>query len=281
MGNMRYGPKWGLVCLSLLLGATARGEDNEGRWLADALTGIEVWDPDLGETTTISWSGGSEHSRASGPGVLSVFDQCSLVGRYAGTMRDGRAEGSGEVIWVEEGNLLSYIGSFENGTPHGDGVMTYADGSTLKSEFVNGEIGDYGVYRGANGERYDGELKDGVPHGNGLYISENGEVYEGDFVDGERSGQGELLLPDGTMIKGEFAKDQLDGFGKAFFPDGGSYEGQMKDDMATGTGVYRAPDGTLYKGQFISNKPDGNFKITRPDETTATEVWKNGERTIW
>lgn len=273
--------KWALACLALLLGGAAQGEDNEGRWLADALSGIEVWDPDTGDTTAVSWSGGSEHGRASGPGVLSVFDQCSLTGRYVGTMRDGRAEGMGEVIWEEEGGLYSYVGLFENGTPHGDGEMTYADGSTLKSGFINGEIGDYGVYRGANGERYDGDLKDGIPHGDGLYVSENGEVYEGSFVDGRRSGQGELLLPDGTVIKAEFEDDELNGFGKAVFPDGGSYEGQLKDDMATGEGIYRAPDGTIYKGKFISNRPDGKFTVTRTDESTATEVWKNGEKTIW
>lgn len=281
MGVVRKYLKRGLLCLVLTLGGIVWAEGNEGRWLADPLTGIEVWDPDTGGTTAISWSGGSEHGRASGPGVLSVFDQCSLTGRYVGTMRDGRAEGAGKVTWVQDGEFLSYIGLFENGTPHGDGTMTYADGSTLKSQYVNGEIGDYGVYRGANGERYDGDLADGVPHGEGLYVSEDGEVYQGDFVEGKRSGEGELLLPDGTMFTCEFEDDELSGFGKAVFPDGGTYEGQFKDDMATGNGTYRAPDGTVYEGQFLSNKPDGRFKVTRPDETTAIEVWKNGEKTIW
>ncbi len=76
-------------------------------------------------------------------------------------------------------------------------------------------------------------------------------------------------------------RSSINGFGKAVFPDGGVYEGQLKEDMATGKGIYRAPDGTVYNGQFVSNQPDGNFEITRPDESTATEVWKNGERTIW
>jgi len=267
--------------LILLSGPLVRGAESEGRWLADGLTGVEVWDDDSKASTVISWSGGDENGRASGPGVMSIFEEGKLIGRYLGTMRDGRAEGSGRAHWLEGGNPHSYIGSFSDGVPHGLGTITFPDGSTLKSEFVRGEIGIYGVYRGANGERYDGELKGDLPDGEGLYISEDGEAYEGGFVEGKRSGEGKLVLPDGTVITGEFAEDELRGFGAATFPEGGSYEGQMKDDMATGQGIYRAPDGTVYEGQFISNKPDGKFKVTKPDGSTAIEVWAQGEKKIW
>jgi hypothetical protein len=269
------------VFLALVMVPVIWAGDTEGRWIEDGLTGIQVWDVDPKESTVVSWSGGSESDRASGFGVLSVFVDGKLIGRYTGTMSDGRAKGEGEVIWMEEGERFAYKGGFLDGEPHGLGMMTYQDGSTLESIFVEGDIGDYGVYRGANGEQYDGQLVSAKPDGEGLHICDSGEIYKGEFAVGRRSGKGEVLLPDGTVMSGDFIDDEMNGVGRVAFPDGSVYEGEMKDDKATGKGAYRTPDGTVFRGQFVSNQPDGSFKVTKPDGTTSTEVWKMGEKTIW
>lgn len=267
--------------LGLAIGSIFPAGATEGRWLRDRISGVQVWDEDPGDDTVISWAGGDLDGKASGAGVLVVFEGGELTTRYLGTMQLGLPEGPAEVHWIEAGERFSFIGSFFDGKPHGTGTITYADGSTLKSQFVNGEIGDYGAYRGANGERYDGDLKNGLPDGQGLFISEIGEVYEGEFHDGKRSGEGSLLLPDGTAMAGEFKDDEPNGFGRVTLPDGGVYEGHLADGTATGDGVYTSPEGSVYKGEFSNNEPNGSFEVTNPDGEQSTEVWKMGEKTIW
>jgi len=267
--------------LILVWGAALSAARSENGWMEDRISGVRVWDPEPGGDQVISWSGGSIDGKASGSGTLVVFEEGKLAGRYTGTMVAGRVDGFGEVEWMEDGTRMSYRGFFQDGKPHGLGTVTYGDGSTLKTRFVNGEIGEYGAYRGANGERYDGELKDGRPDGQGLHVSEDGEVYEGNFRAGKRSGEGELLLPDGTAMKGHFENDRPNGLVRVELPDGGVFRGELQDGVANGEGVYTSPDGTIYRGRFIRDKPDGKFMVTQRDGTQSTEVWRTGEKILW
>ena len=64
-----------------------------------------------------------------------------------------------------------------HGKLHGQGVMTFSDGS-----------------------RYEGEFRDGRMHGRGIVTFPNGTRFECEFRDGERQDQGVVTLPDGTRL---------------------------------------------------------------------------------
>ena len=102
---------------------------------------------------------------------------------------------------------------------------------------------------------YTGETNErGEPHGKGFAEYGNGDSYDGEFKDGKMHGQG----------VGEFA-------------DGSRYEGQFKDDGAHGQGVAEFASGERYEGQWKDSKFHGRLFTTRPDGSSFTTLWENGE----
>ena len=79
-----------------------------------------------------------------------------------------------------------YVGELRDGKPHGQGVMTWPDGS-----------------------RYEGELRDGRWHGQGVYTWPDGVRQEGWFRDGLQQGHGVLTWPDGARYEGWFRDGEL------------------------------------------------------------------------
>ena len=88
--------------LGLLLGLFISTLAMAETWHADPISGCAVYDKDdAAKGVLISWSGGcDENKRATGQGVLSWIENGKLVGRYEGSMRDGRANGQGTVYVV-------------------------------------------------------------------------------------------------------------------------------------------------------------------------------------
>ena len=85
-----------------------------------------------------------------------------------------------------------YAGEVVNGIPHGQGRMTYKDGS-----------------------HYDGEWARGKRHGQGtMHWTEMGETYEGNWEAGRRQGQGRMTYADGGVYVGAFADDRRHGWGR-------------------------------------------------------------------
>ena len=80
-----------------------------------------------------------------------------------------------------------YEGEYRNGFPHGQGVMTWS-----------------------NGTRYDGEWLDGLLHGQGVLTwlevatTREGTRYIGEFRDGNLHGPGVVTKPDGTRYEGNW-----------------------------------------------------------------------------
>ena len=76
-----------------------------------------------------------------------------------------------------------YVGEEKDDKPHGQGTLTFSDGS-----------------------KYVGEWKDGKEHGHGTHTFPDGRKYVGEWKDGEEHGQGTLTYPNGTKLVGEYKK---------------------------------------------------------------------------
>jgi len=109
-----------------------------------------------------------------------------------GSFVNSRLEG--EVTYSYR-NGTSYIGGYQNGLPHGIGVLTYAGGDKYEGEFSFGEISGRGKYTYADGSFYEGEFEQSRPNGLGsyTYTALNGKTVtlSGTFINGVRIDQPE------------------------------------------------------------------------------------------
>lgn len=79
-----------------------------------------------------------------------------------------------------------YVGEFEEGDKHGEGIEYYADGKLkYKGNFRDNLRSDYGVYYYRNGDKYTGWFKKNVPNGKGTYYFADGEQRAGTFINGQ------------------------------------------------------------------------------------------------
>lgn len=59
-------------------------------------------------------------------------------------------------------------GQYEGGKKHGEGKLTFADGSYYKGDFVENEITGYGEYYWRDGKSYKGQWKNSKMNGKGV-----------------------------------------------------------------------------------------------------------------
>ena len=148
----------------------------------------------------------------------------------------------------------------EEGKPHGQGKMLYANGAVYEGKWSHGDWKGYGSYLFPNGTLYKGGWKSkNVRHGKGeLYLS-NGLVYIGSFKNGDTNGPGTLYYQNGnTKVTGVKVDTKWSGRYKEYFADGSiQFDGHALDNLWHGKGKEFDKQGTLIrqgvweKGEFV------------------------------
>jgi hypothetical protein len=108
-----------------------------------------------------------------------VVHDPELQGSYAGSCRDGLAEGYGVAAGSAE-----YKGEFKAGRKHGRGIKTWPSGDRYDGEFVNDLREGTGTYTWGRhtpwaGEKYIGSYRNDWRHGQGIYEWPDGDRYSG------------------------------------------------------------------------------------------------------
>lgn len=167
------------------------------------------------------WKDGKKH----GKGKLFIgqdsyyegdFDQGEISGNgerffangnhYIGTFDKGEFNGKGTFTDAVTGEV--YVGDFLDNRRHGDGVLTYSDGTKYVGKFINHKRDGEGEYTDSEGNHYKGEWKANRIEGKGKMEYANGDVYDGYFIDGKRSGKGTMKWgATGLIITGEWSND--------------------------------------------------------------------------
>ena len=209
-----------LACAAALIGghgAAAAGD----YWLTDPISGCKVWSDEApGPGTSLTWSGPCANDVASGDGVLVVVDDGRIVARFHGRIDSGKAEGFGELWWLDEGEFLHYQGAFVGGVPEGEGMDGKPDGERYRGTYVAGLRSGTGTLMSPAGWEYTGEFLDGEPHGAGKALLQDGAVFEGTFAAGKASGPGVLTEPDGATLSGTWKGNAPEGRVTLRRPDG-------------------------------------------------------------
>ena len=109
----------------------------------------------------------------------STAPKAGTVGCVSGDCEDGK----GVFVYPTRER---YMGEFEEGDKHGEGVEYYADGKLkYQGNFRNNLRADYGVYYYRNGDQYAGWFQNNVPNGKGAYTFADGERLVGTFRNGQ------------------------------------------------------------------------------------------------
>lgn len=157
--------------------------------------------------------------------------------KYVGKFKDGK-------ILVGTATYpggATYIGTFKNKEPHGEGTFTYSDGSKYFGEWNNGKSHGQGIKTWKDGKKYTGGFKNDVPHGRGTFTYSDGSNYFGEWKNGKRHGQGTLTYSDGKTYIGQFATGLPYGKGLCVNQDGSSVECKLLEmgKKSTSTGKNR------------------------------------------
>ena len=193
-----------------------------------------------------------------------------------------------------------YVGSWDNGAPAGEGVITYKNGDRYEGSWNGWQREGYGVFTSADGERYEGYWLNDQKHGYGIEINKKGDRYEGNWEKNLKHGEGKLVCADGDRFEGTWRfGNQLTGYrimhyfddswyegmivdmcetpdGTMHYPDGSSYTGQWDRHGSHGEGVFVFSDGVRYEGKFRSGDFHGKCKMIFPDGTVEDAEFSDG-----
>ena len=94
--------------------------------------------------------------------------------KYVGKFKDGK-------ILVGTATYpggATYIGTFKNKEPHGEGTFTYSNGTKYFGEWKNGKRHGQGTLTYSDGKTYIGQFAAGLPYGKGLCVNQDGSSVE-------------------------------------------------------------------------------------------------------
>jgi hypothetical protein len=190
----------------------------------------------------------------------------TFVRNYSGEFGNfpGKRAGKGKSQISQNGKLAyEYNGFFENDMSHGQGTITYADGSKYVGEWKDSYEHGLGTYTFSPrskwaGHKYVGEFKDGKYHGQGTYTNADGSKYVGEYKNGKRHGQG-------TWTGGPRSKWA-----------GDKYVGEFKDGKYHGQGTYTFADGEKIISNWYENKENGQGKRIFKNGKSKCRYWSMG-----
>ena len=187
-------------------------------------------------------------------------------GEYEGDIKDGKPHGEGIQSFS---NGLTAAGEFKEGRLV-YGTITYPSGTQYTGEFTNRNsqgIGGSNIFHGqgtmtyGDGSIYVGSYKYGKKHFEGTMTWANGAKYVGNWNQGKKHWTGTYTDPTGDVYVGEWDEDKRHGQGTITFTNGDKYVGEWKNDNYHGMGVLtNKNNGYRYEGLFINGKIDPDYE---------------------
>ena len=200
----------------------------------DNRPGCYVWNGDLSENETATWS-----------------SECT----------GGLAQGTGEMIWNWESDgeqkKSTSTGEVKDGKRHGQWVIRYASGTVVEGPYVDGKQHGRWVIRYANGDVAEGPAVDGKRHGQWVERGADGDVSEGPYVDGKRHGQWVTRWANGGGSEGPYVDGKRHGQWVARYASGSVDKGPYVDGKRHGHWVERDAEGDGWEGPYVDGKKDG------------------------
>lgn len=180
--------------------------------------------------------------------------------RYEGDFQEGQPHGDG-ILFCANGN--KYLGSWEHSWRQGKGRFIFSEGHEYLGEMYRNQFQGKGTMTYSNGDKYDGNWRANKPNGFGKYYFKNGSLYEGSFQAGSFHGEGKMKYHDGSI-----------------------YQGNWHQSKQHGEGTFRSSDGKVTKGEWLHGDIKNGYapqsfgtstvKLELPEEEAPSEVDRTG-----
>ena len=213
--------------------------------------GCYVWNGNLQEDETVTWTG-----------------ECS----------SGFAHGKGTLVWASNGNKEVVTGPRQGGKLHGHVVIYDEDGDVLEGPYVDGKRHGQWIERQADGDILEGSYADGKPHGQWVIRKADGAVWEGPVADGKRHGQWVERQADGTIEEGPIVDNKRYGRWVIRDANGTVEEGFYVDGKRRGHWTVRWADGTTEEGPIVDGERHGRWTIREMNGAVSEVTYVHGER---
>ena len=246
-----------------------------------------VWNPDLKEEETVTWSGACSGGFAQGTGTLIWnYSQWRKYKEEAtGNLKNGRKHGNwneSKTYFDPSGSrfVLIFIadGPYVNGKRHGEWVIFYwIQDLVQKGPYANGKRhGKWVITNTFLDVEMEVSYVDGKRHGEWVERFSNGRVtIEGSFVDDEEHGDWVYYYSDGTLkSKGPYVNGKKHGNWVERDKDLGTQEGLYVNDKKHGEWINSWNNGRL-KGRYVNGKKEGTW-LTYKDEKCWSEIYDKG-----
>ena len=145
--------------------------------------------------------------------------------------------------------------------PHGQGVMTYIDGSKYDGAWELRRYHGTGTRTYVDGSIYTGMWNHGKRQGNGTLVGDFGDAFQPTTV---KDGSPESTLtvavrPNAGSARydGEWFMDQRHGHGVQSYFNGAQYTGEWLEGEKHGIGIQTYPQGYKYEGQWLHGLMQG------------------------
>ena len=209
---------------------------------------------------------------------------------WSGDCVDGKASGSGRLVWRGSYGKQVYEGEYRDGKEHGRGTFI-SDDNRYEGEFRNGKKNGQGTQTWASGQTYEGEWRNGKPHGEGTCI--NAEVenltsdgvyrrrYRGGWREGKWHGLGVLTESNisttenrysvsHNRFEGDFREGKLHGKGTLSWGDA-----SRDVDETTAWSRYEGDWHVHYEGEWRNGKAHGQWTDIDRDGSRVEGEWRN------
>ena len=180
-----------------------------------------------------------------------------------------------EVAWMVDGNtrysgplaIKEYKGPKErdpetgNMCMHGQGTVTFADGSSYVGGFKLDMMHGKGTFKDTQDNIYEGEWFEDQRHGEAKFTCIDGSTYEGSYMNNKRHGKGVDEDAAGNRFEGTFKNgDPVQGI--MSYAEGDVYKGEFSKDWSRhGRGKYICIDtGTIQDGLWVDDEFQGPMK---------------------
>lgn len=189
-----------------------------------------------------------------------------------------------------------YEGPIENGYEHGQGKLTFEDGTVWEGNFEKGKLSGENITGTLLNEPPEEKEEDSSSSKRGLFSCpetfppQTSYSFQGAFKEGLKEGPGQEYLRDSYYYKGDYHRGQFEGKGCLVFfsrqagkkpkmgaDPGFCYEGDFKEGLLEGMGYLKNSKG-LYKGQFKQGQKDGYGIFEYPDGTAYDGPWEKDQR---
>jgi len=166
--------------------------------------------------------------------LAGTYEYPGGITKYTGQWKDGIRHGQGEMTFADGSR---YEGTFDRGEMSGDGRKHWDDGRIYTGSFLLGELHGFGRMQYTDGSHYEGQWSGNARQGSGVLTSATGSRLEGTFHAHRPAGPCEEHRTDRSVLSATFGPDGLVGDASIAFPDGLQYTGGVQGGARHGTGT--------------------------------------------